>query len=927
MNQKIIKIKNRQIGGGSPCFIIAEVGINHNGSFKNALKLIDAAKESGCDAVKFQVFKAENMYSKKAGNIEFNKLVYPIYNRVKEFELPPEWVPELKEYCRKKDIIFFSSVCDEESADFMDKYIDIFKLTSYSITHLPLQEHIAKKGKAVIFSTGGANLDEVKRAYNNISGYNKKIAILQCIAKYPCPLEYANVNVIKKLQRTFPEAIIGYSDHTADPVKVPSAATAVGAKIIEKHITLNKNMPGPDHSFALEPHELKKMVNAIRATEEKIRGRKRIRIDRILLGKEEKKTEKIETYLRNFAFRAIFAGKNIKKGEELTKENICILRKGKFKYGLEPEYYDKIIGKKALRDLEEGKPIRLDGIKKNTVAIIQARLNSERLNKKVLMDIGNKSILELIIHRLKKSKKIDNIIIATSTNKENDRIASLAEKLKIDCFRGSEEDVLERIFNAAKKFKADIVVRITADEPLIDPKIVDRAISGHIEKKSEYTSTTIKRTFPKGVDVEVLNFNCLKKLNSIVKTKYGREHVTSYIHNNKGKFRINSLETKKLKRRYILTVDEIHDLKFIKELFDHFRSDDFYTEEIIKFLDRRISIRVDGSNKGGLGHVYRCLALAKELRKEGFDIQFIMQDLDDVPEKIKEEGFDVVKIKKGLNEREREEEFIEILRIKRTRLVIIDLLKIDYDFSDKIKELGIKIVSLDILGKMRLNPDVIINRSIIEERHKNYNFNLCTKFYLGPRYEILDGDFGNAHRIKRKIHKKVRNVLLTLGGSDPKNLSPRVIEALDNPGLNINVIIGPAYKNTKQIEDMLEKSKGSFKVFYNIKNMARFMLGSDIAITAGGKTLYELAATGTPALICCEVPHQVENAGAFEKRGSVINLGLYPSRKKIREMFVQLSKNHRKRALMSKAGKKIVDGMGLKRVADIIKEEMLQMKL
>ena len=915
-----IIIGNKKVGGNNPCFIIAEIGINHNGIFDNAIKMIDAAKEAGCDAVKFQAFKAEKMYSKKAGKMKFNNLVYPIYERVKTFELPLDWVPKLKKYCDSKKIIFFSSVCDEESADTIDKFSDCFKLTSYSINHPSLQTYVAKKGKPIIFSTGGAKLEEVKEALNNIKKDNNQIAILQCTIKYPCPLEDANLGVIRMFKKIFPSCVIGYSDHTANPTKAPIAAVALGAKIIEKHITLDKKMTGPDHSFALEPQDLKKMVMCIRETERRIENGERIKIDKRLLGCSDKKAAKCERYLIDFAYSALFAVKDIKKGDVFTKENIAVLRKSNFKQGIEPKYYERILGRRAKSDINSGIPLTKKDIRKNIVAIIQARVGSHRLKNKVLMKIKDKAILEWVILRVKESKLLDNVVVATSEEKGNEKVVEIARKNKVDCFVGSENDVLGRIYEAARKFNADTIIRVTADEPLIDPKVIDLCIKNHLKEKADYTTTTQRRTFPKGVDAEVLSFNCLKKVNEIAKKDYDREHVTSFILSNKNVFRIKNVETKRLKRNYALTVDEMHDFKFVEEIFNHFGNKLFYTKEIIDFLDKRIVIRVDGSNKGGLGHVYRCLILAKELKKRGYFVSFISQDIDDIPKRIKKEGFEAITLSKDSNEKQRAKELVEILKSKRPNILITDLIEINFDFSDEVKKIGVKIICVDILGKIKFKPHVVINRTLVKERYKNYNFNSNIKYYLGPKYEILNKSFELANKTKRSIDRKVKNVLVTLGGSDPENLCPRVIKALEGLGVNVNIVMGPAYHNIKQIKDVLRaiKNKNDFKLLYDIDNMAQLMLKSDIAITAGGLTLLELAATGTPAIVCCEVPHQVENANAIQRKGTVVNLGLLPDKDKIKESFLELANKPIKRKYMSWRGKRITDGKGLERVCEII---------
>jgi len=358
-----MKIDNKEIGENQPCFIIAEVGINHNGDLNIAKKMIDAAVEAKCDAVKFQTFKAKLMYPKTAGNYETDGKVLQIHNAMKKFELPIEWLKELQEYCKNKNISFFSSVSDIWSVDIMEEHnVCAFKTTSYDTTNLPLLEHIAKKNKPIVMSVGAAYLGEVEEAVNTIKKHNNQLAILHCVTKYPAPEKYCNINVIKTLKLAFPGYIIGYSDHTEDPIKAPIAAVVKGAKIIEKHFTLDKTIEGPDQRFAVNPEQLKQMVKAIKETEEKLKKDEKVEVDPIILGSSKKEPTEIEIYVRNFAYRSIFASKEIKANEKITKENIEILRNGENKSGLKPKYYNQLIekGYKVIKDIKEGKPITWD---------------------------------------------------------------------------------------------------------------------------------------------------------------------------------------------------------------------------------------------------------------------------------------------------------------------------------------------------------------------------------------------------------------------------------------------------------------------------------------------------------------------------------------------------------------------------------------
>jgi len=333
------------IGDGHPCFIIAEAGSNHNRSLATAKKLVDAAAASGADAVKFQLFRADKLYVKDAGSASYLKTKKPIYNIMKEAEMPYEWISALHNYCKKKNIIFLASVFDEESLDTVKKFVPALKIGSYELTHLPLLEHAAKTGKPIILSTAMGSDAEIEEAVTTIKNAgNKKIALMHCIASYPAPVEVTNLNAIKKLKERF-NVPVGLSDHSKDPIIIPVAAVSAGAKLIEKHFTLDRKMKGPDHKFATEPDELKAMVVAVRTAES-------------AFMRSKEKLKAVEKELCGFARRGIFSTKNIKKGEIFTKNNISVLRSGVKKISTEPREFHKIIGNRAKRNINAGDAIR-----------------------------------------------------------------------------------------------------------------------------------------------------------------------------------------------------------------------------------------------------------------------------------------------------------------------------------------------------------------------------------------------------------------------------------------------------------------------------------------------------------------------------------------------------------------------------------------
>ncbi len=327
------------------CFIIAEIGSNHNGDIELAKKLIDISHDAGADAVKFQIFNEENLYSKYTPDFSYLKNKN-VYNLIKEIKTPREWIKELHDYCLQKNIEFLATPFDYEAVDLLDKYVNAFKIASFEIVDLELIKYIAKKNKPIIISTGMANLGEIQDAINSAkSVVNEKIILMQCNSVYPTPPEIVNLKTIKTMENAF-SLPVGFSDHTIG-IHISIAAVVMGAKVIEKHITLDKKMKGPDHSFAIEPPELKEMISNIRDVEKSIGN-----------GiKEKSNLESEEMYFK--ARRSIHAKVDIKKDTEITKEVLTVKRPG---YGIKPKYIDILIGSKAKRDIKEDDWITWDMI-------------------------------------------------------------------------------------------------------------------------------------------------------------------------------------------------------------------------------------------------------------------------------------------------------------------------------------------------------------------------------------------------------------------------------------------------------------------------------------------------------------------------------------------------------------------------------------
>lgn len=368
--QNPIQVGSKKIGKGEPLYFIAEIGINHDGKLEQAKKLIEVAAEAECDAAKFQLFTAKNMYVHKraAGTYALMGKKLAIYDLVASVELPSEWLPELIDFCKQHDILFFSSIFDFHSMDIANKAgMEFFKFSSYDCTNLPLLAEAVKTKKPLIVSLGGATMQEAAEAVETMQG--APFALMHCIAKYPAPLQYANLAVIDTLKRAF-GCPIGFSDNgfvdeneKVDTYRIPEAAAAAGADVFEIHITTDRKLPGPDHGFATEPDELKKMVKNMQEKRQDYLSGKKMEIPPLLLGSPIRKTYDIEKYVRDFCYRKIYAIQDIKKGEGFSPKNIAILRPGESKeQGLESKYYPLLLKSHASQPVKRWSAINWEHI-------------------------------------------------------------------------------------------------------------------------------------------------------------------------------------------------------------------------------------------------------------------------------------------------------------------------------------------------------------------------------------------------------------------------------------------------------------------------------------------------------------------------------------------------------------------------------------
>jgi len=343
-----VKISNKVVGPQQPVFVIAEAGVNHNGDLKMARELIDVAVAAGADAVKFQTFHADRLVTADAPKAQYQVETTGAgesqLEMLRRLELAPEAHRELQSYCREREIVFLSTPFDEEAADFLDELgVPAFKISSGDLTNSPLLEHVAAKGKPVILSTGMSDLAELIEAVSvlNSAGCENPV-LLHCVSNYPANAAEVNLRAMQTIRAAF-DVPVGFSDHT-EGIDVALAAVALGACVIEKHFTLDRSLPGPDHLASLEPAALRQLVTSIRRIESALGD-----------GKKTPSASEMET--AKVARRSLVAAQEIAAGATLEREMVALRRPGT---GLTPSELPALLGRRAARAIAPGTLLSLE---------------------------------------------------------------------------------------------------------------------------------------------------------------------------------------------------------------------------------------------------------------------------------------------------------------------------------------------------------------------------------------------------------------------------------------------------------------------------------------------------------------------------------------------------------------------------------------
>lgn len=345
-------IGERPVGPRHPCYVIAEAGSNHNRHLPTALRLIEVAAEAGADAVKFQTYTAEGLYSRRTPEIGYLKTQglledsESVWDLIKRVEMPWEWHAQLARHAAEHHITFFSTPFEEGAVDVLeDVGVPAYKLASYEINHLPLIERVARTGKPMLISTGMASLGDIERALDTAAAAGARdLLLMHCAVNYPPRFADLNLRAITTMRSAF-QIPIGWSDHTAGHT-ADVAAVTLGACAVEKHFTLSRDQAGPDHPFALEPHELAAMVVAIRETED-------------ALGSSVKRVTEAESDLFRLGRRSIVAARDIPAGEELTRADLAIKRPG---FGIPVDALEQVVGRHVARDVVSDQVLEWDDL-------------------------------------------------------------------------------------------------------------------------------------------------------------------------------------------------------------------------------------------------------------------------------------------------------------------------------------------------------------------------------------------------------------------------------------------------------------------------------------------------------------------------------------------------------------------------------------
>ena len=524
--------------------VIAEIANSHQGNVDNAIKLGNKCIEAGASAIKFQVYFAE-------------ELLHNSHKRFNHFKKQSfssnEWIKIFKKI-KKKSAKIYCDVFGLQSFAVANNFkVDGFKIHSSDLINRNLLDELSKiKNKDIFLSTGGSTLREIAYAVSVLKKNKIRPILMHGYQSYPTKVEDTNLNRIILFKKIFKNlCYYGYQDHIAGDQEmssiIPFVSMSLNIKYIEKHVTLNRSKKGVDYYSSIEPHQLRKFINQVEEV------KKSFGLNQFNFSKDERK-------YRNVVKKIWYSKKNFRFKEKLNKKDLIMIRPPNHKVA--PGFVENFENTRVINDFKKNISITKSKLKNKVVAVILSRLKSKRLPGKALKIINDESLMTHLIRRLKLAKNIDKIIMATTRNREDQKICKIAKKNKISFYRGDEKNVLRRMYEAANRSKSDIVIRITGDDILIDPFYLDKLIKFHLENNLEYSNN---KNLPGGTEVEVFNINILKFLLETIDDLSGTEYLTFFIQRYKDQFITGSLNIpKRHQSKKSLTIDTTTDFLFVQ---------------------------------------------------------------------------------------------------------------------------------------------------------------------------------------------------------------------------------------------------------------------------------------------------------------------------------------------------------------------------
>lgn len=547
--------------------IIAEMANAHEGSVKAARKIIEAAKNSGADAIKFQVFTPDELAVPNFTN----------YDLYKKLQMPRESWADLVDYGKELDLQVMADVFGIESAEMMnDLGVDVFKIHSADLSNVELQKYLGNTDLPILLSIGGSTWIEVKEALNTLkfSG-GKSIILMHGIQSYPTLLSDSNLRRIEVLRAKF-GIPVGFASHLSgdspEALTLPALAVAGGADLVEVHITLDRSKKGLDYYSSLEPAQFVEMVEFLRAIEP-------------ILGKRSMSLTTNEMEYRFAHKKWAVSTRVISSGERLSAKDLSLKRVNAPPSG-QPLSLDMIIGHQIQKAVKPHSVIQSEDLRMKVAAVLACRAESSRLFGKPMQLVGDRPIIQHLIDQLRKVKGIDEIVLAISDSPSSQIFIKYAEREGLHYVVGPEKDVLLRLIQGADLVQADIILRTTTENPFIYWENIDDLISDHIKNNADLTVT---EKLPLGSFVEIISLNALKRSHKFGEDRHRSEYCTLFISENPDNFTIQRITpSMKLQRPDIrLTVDTPHDLILVRALWESLSKDgELVTlEKIIEFLD------------------------------------------------------------------------------------------------------------------------------------------------------------------------------------------------------------------------------------------------------------------------------------------------------------------------------------------------------